>query len=180
MHGRHNTSDLAGTNYGEMRRASFDDGILEPQKGRDGSQVTLSRNLEDDRLYQNIHPNTPHNRSSPTKKSHFSPVSVPVPDGYYNLTPPPLVRRHNNASPSTSPEETTLSLFSPPMSEPADDHSQELQSMAIVGDNLVVNKSTHPLSKTLSPPSDGAEIGGVYQNVAFMRADNQGSKRYIL
>lgn len=159
--------------------------------GREARQVTSSRktsNYEDDRLYQNIHPNTPH-RGSPTKKSHLSPVSVPVPEGYYSLTPPTLVRRHtnsNNVSPSSSPEESTLSLFSPPMSETAlHDHShsdrngQEL-SMAIVGDNLVVNKSAHPLSKTLSPPSDGAEIGGVYQNVEFMRTDNQGPRRYIV
>lgn len=197
MDSRHNSSDHYPTysNYSNMesaatygnteRRASFDDGILEPKKaetGREVRQSTPSRKLsnqEDDKLYQNIHPSTPQ-RSSPTKKSqgHFSQVSVPVPEGYYNLTPPPLVRRHNNSnnvSPSSSPEESSLSLFNPHTVETP--HGQEL---SIVGDSLIMNKSSHPLSKTLSPPSEGTDIiGGTYQNVEFMRTDNQGAKWYV-
>jgi hypothetical protein len=53
-------------------------------------------------------------------------------------------------------------------------HGHEL---SIGGDTLIMNKPTHPLSKTLSPPSSG-EVGGMYQNVDFMRTDN--SKRYFL
>ena len=154
--------------YGNtMRRASFDDGVVDPQKVEGSSRqlVTGSKisNQEDDKLYQNIHPSTPQ-RSSPTKKSHFSPVSVPVPEGYYNLTPPPLVRRHNS-SPSSSPEEGSLHLAA------AMSHGQEL---SIVGDSLIMNRSAH--SKT---PSNG-DIGGTYQNVEFMRTDNQGmTKRCV-
>lgn len=176
MHGRHNSSDLTVPGYSSgVRRASFDDGILEPLNKESGRDVRQGTPSQDDRLYQNIHPSTPQSRASPTKKSHFSPVSVPVPEGYYNLTPPPLVRRHtnsNNVSPSSSPEESSLSLFSPPTYHEVS-HADEL-SMAIVGDNLIVNKSAHPLATTLSPPLDGTEIGGMYQNVEFM---NQGSKR---
>lgn len=178
MQSRHNSSDLT-VPYPMDRRASFDDGFLELQKAETGRQSTPSHKLpsqEDDKLYQNIHPSTPQ-RFSPTKKSHFSPVSVPVPDGYYNLTPPTLVRCHNNSnnvSPSSSPEENSLSLFNPHIAETS--HGQEL---SIVGDSLIMNKSAHPLSKTLSPPSEGTDTGGTYQNVEFMRADNHGAKRYI-
>lgn len=163
--------------YGNtMRRASFDDGILDPQKveggGRQQTPGGKMSNQEDDKVYQNIHPNTPQ-RSSPTKKSHLSPVSVPVPEGYYNLTPPPLVRRHNNSnnvSPSSSPEEGSLHLAAATAADMS--HGQEL---SIVGDSLIMNKSAH------SKMSSNGDIGGTYQNVEFMRADNQlGTvKRYV-
>ena len=183
---RHHSSDLC-VPYNEARRASLDDGVLHPQKlesGHGASPNHKPSNLDDDRLYQNIHSSkdSPH-RSSPTKKTYLSQVNVPVPEGYYNLTPPNLVRRQNS-SPSSSPEESSLheqiSLLSPP-SRPAmpqnhtnAEHGQDL-SKAVVGD---VNRSKNSRSKTLSPPSEISEVGGTYQNVELMQpAPAEGLKR---
>ena len=167
--GRH-SSDLT-LPYSGTRRASFDDGIYD-QSANDVRQPTPA-NVEDDRLYQNIHSakSTQQRGTSPTKKAHLSPISVPVPEGYYNLTPPHLVRRHNSntASPSSSPEDETSYLSS------QKDASEVVHSnVGIIGDN---NKSSH---KASSPPSEMIEIGGVYQNIEFMRGPNDStSMRYV-
>ena len=152
--------------YNSPRRASFDEGAFDSSRMENTKQAKLS-NGEDDKVYQNVQ----QSRASPTKKTHLSPLSVPVPEGYYTVTPPPLVRRHHsgNASPSSSPEESSLredmSLMDTHLNRISwTDHDQEL-SMDIVGDNLIVNKSSRQRSKALSPPCEANESGGLYQNV---------------
>lgn len=186
VNGRHNTSDLS-VPHNDVRRASFDEGILDPLKtnsSKDTRQATPSHKTsttEDDRFYQNC-TSSPYSRTSPTKKTHLSPISVPVPEGYYNLTPPTLVR-HRSSSPEDSNLPEHMSLFNPPSthrSETNSDRSSQELSMSIVGDSLVVNKTARSHSKALSPPTDAAEVGGKYQNVEFMRAESHGSKRYVV
>lgn len=196
--GRHNSSDLS-VPYNSPRRASFDDGVFMPARLESGNKVTPLQkipNAEDDMMYQNIQPgrNVQPSRASPTKKSHLSPISVPVPEGYYTVTPPPLVRQHHpsNVSPSSSPEESIFQdqmayLLSKNNSETTPDTSiyanasQELSMAINVGDNVIVNKPSRR-SKALSPPSETPEIGGMYQNLEFMRGSGteQGSKRFAL
>lgn len=192
VHGRHYSSDLT-VPHNSARRASFDDGVFMPHKTdtSDTRQATPLR--EDDTLYQNVTTKTfQSNRTSPTKKTHLSAISVPVPEGYYALTPPPLVRQHHssNASPSSSPEDGSFHdqiayLVAETNKESESDKNiyananQEL-SMAIIGDSLIVNKLSQQRFKALSPSSETPDAGGVYQNLEFMRGPgvDQSSKRY--
>ena len=177
--------------YNSPRRASFDDGAFDSSRMESINEARQGKqsNGDDDKLYQNVQPgsNSHQSRASPTKKTHLSPFSVPVPEGYYTVTPPPLVRRHHssNASPSSSPEESGLredmSLMDAHLNQISwTDHDQEL-SMDIVGDNLIVNKSSRQRSKALSPPREAGETSSVYQNVEFMNTPggDHVSKRYI-
>ena len=159
----HESLDL----YNAPRRASFDDGAL-MESANDCRQSKVFTG-EDDKLYQNIQPSQ-QSRASPTKKTHLSPLNVPVPDGYYTVTPPPLVRRHHssNASPSSSPEQSSLreemSLMDTHLNRALTDHEQEI-SMDIVGDNLIVSRSVR---QRPVPSCESNEIGSTYQNVEFM------------
>lgn len=185
MHGRHDSSDLTVPH--NSRRASFDDGTFK-MESNDARHSMPVHKAEEDKMYQNVHPgkNTVQNGGSPTKRNHLPSLNLPV--GYYNLTPPSLVRKsHSNYdSPSTSPEEGTLpeQTRSNPTLEAVTDHTNheypEL-SMAVVGDSLIVNKSAKQRPKALSPPSEAGDSGGVYQNLEFMRGPtgDQTPKRYL-
>ena len=187
MLGRHNSSDPY---YSSPRRASFDDGVFMPARMDSGSNfkpVTPLRKMpngEDDSLYQNVPPGTRSvhpSRASPTKKSHLSPVSVPVPEGYYAVTPPTLVRHHHssNASPSSSPDESTLEqLMSHRVSETDNIYANTPNPDLAFTDNMILKSSTRR-SKALSAPSDAPEMGSVYQNLDFMRGSGA-DKRYLI
>lgn len=189
MSGRHNSSDLS-VPYNSPRRASFDDGVFNSGSNVKVTSLRMIPNAEEDTLYQNIR-KVPPSRASPTKKSHLSSVSVPVPEGYYAVTPPTLVRQHHssNASPSSSPEESLIFqdqmsyLISQSNQTPDDQkiyvNANQEPSMAIVGDNLIVNKPSRR-SKALSPPSETPGIGGTYQNLEFMRGSGADPKRFDL
>ena len=177
------------------RRASFDNGIV--NSGRMDSlsdereERKISASEDENRLYQNVSQgrNPYQEAASPTKKSHFSPVSVPVPEGYYNLTPPTLVKHRNssNGSPSSSPDETTVhesmtfwgaQNSSNPEIAPYDQYSRET-SAAVVGDSPMGNRTSHDQRIMVSSAS---EIGSVYQNVEFMRgssSSDRSSRRYV-
>lgn len=186
VHGRH-SSDLT-VPYGSPRRASFDDGVFSPSRNEGGRQVTPLQNVEEDKFYQNIQP-VHQSRASPTKKSHLSPISVPVPEGYYAVTPPPLVKQHHLSTTSPSSSSPEENIFDAHISDVTNGHNvygnltnQEV-SMAIVGDNLVVKKTSasRQHSKALSPTSEMPETGGVYQNVEFMKgsSSDQVPKRFV-
>ena len=180
--------DQVSEPHNSPRRASFDDVAFDSSRMESHSSAKRleshsdarrveghgdTRQLklpsgEDDKLYQNVtaSSNSHPSRASPTKKTHLSALSVPVPEGYYTVTPPPLVRRHHsgNVSPSTSPEEDGEMSLVKLKQTSGTDHDQEI-SMDIVGDNLIVNKSSRHRSKALSPPCEDGEAGGIYQNV---------------
>lgn len=157
--------------YNGPRRASFDDSALDSPKMESTRQSKPSSG-EDDKLYQNIHPSSgaQPSRASPTKKTHLTAVSVPVPEGYYAVTPPPLVRKHHsgNASPSSSPEQTSI-MDVHSNRVPLPDREQDI-AMDIVGDSLIISKSSR---QRFTPPCETSENGGMYQNVEFMNGPGE-------
>lgn len=193
--GHFSTSELT-VPLNSTRRASFDDGIFSPPADIPGHGMSSRKSLtgeEQSRLYQNVsRPGRSSNQEgSPIKKSHFSTINVPVPDGYYNVTPPPLVKRGSigNGSPSSSPEDKVSyhelrSSVKSPVMDLGPQHSASYEryspevTMDVVGDNLVVNKSSQR-GKAFSPTFD-IQGDGTYQNVEFMRGSNGDgpAKRY--
>ena len=179
----------------QNRRASFDDsafGTYNPPTG----QGTPSAGDELSRAYQNVN----HGRSSIPESStqphmHFSTVNVPVPNGYYNVAPPTLVKRigSRTGSPLSSPEDKasvmqelgsvtrspTMDVASQQLASAFERYSPEI-SMDVVVDNLVASKSSQR-SKAFSPAFDAQGDETLYQNVEFMRGSNGDgpNKRYV-
>ena len=187
--------------YGNIRRASFDDGVFNQARADSApsrNQSTPSRKAsnfeEESKLYQNLHAgrNSQQDRASPTKRLHLSALNVPIAEGYYNVEPPLLVKKQlsTNITPPSSPEEGVfheqMFLRSTTVPEGAPDYHEHYGpdvSMAIIGDNLVVNKSSVSLrgqrSRGLSPTCEVPENDDVYQNLEFMKrtSGGRGSKR---
>ncbi len=172
-----------------IRRASVDNGVLRSDipGGRQGMPIRKILSGEDSDLqYQNVQQgkSSQQDRASPTKKLHLTAINVPVPDGYYNLTPPSLVRRHHssNTSPPSSPEENVIreqALMRSIMRSPESyDHSTyENFSSDGSGFTGVTRKTSvqHQLPKQIAEES---EHDGVYQNLDFMKGSD--SRRLVL
>ena len=184
-----NISELA-VPYGSPRRASCDDGVFNASSSQ-GTSSKASATDSVNRTYQNVQR---HGRSSFPEVStqpqppHLSATSVPLPDSYYNVTPPPLVMKNTsgNGSPSSSPEDKisihdlrtatrspTTDIVPPIYMIPRlqDERCSPEVSMDAVGDNLVANKPSRR-SKAFSPTFDNQTEGTLYQNVEFMRSSN--------
>ena len=113
-HFRYNSADLLMQPPSGRRHSANEDRICNPLThpiAREFLRNGSSRSIEDlrDRDYQNVHRTSAHGRQSPLKRSHMSSVvSENVPEGYYNVSPPRVVRyRNSSTSPpsASSPEE---------------------------------------------------------------------------
>lgn len=145
--------------YSNIRRTSFEDGVFTAPKlesvagGRQASPTKRVSNGEDG-LYQNFYSGS---RTSPTKKAM---ISVPVPEGYYNLTPPPLIRHHQSLGESSEAEVSQRLSKGSLRSEKTSNSSLEQHDFcaSVIGE------------KRLQPPAEPLEaVGGTYQNVELLK-----------
>ena len=156
----------------------------------------VSRSIEDlsNGLYQNVHRPSRQGRRSPHKRVHNPKVmSDPIPEDYYKVSPPPVLKKmtRNSSSPPTSPEsENYLDSpreISPPISEGNRSESEEAYvkltpapsplAFHIEGEHLVINRVSAGSPKhsriQWSPPPVAQQSDSVYQNLEFMRGNNQ-------
>ena len=146
--------------------------------------------VDEQRLYQNLpgrsaggvphSPTKPH-RSGPGTRYPIPP-SEPVPDGYYNVSPPLALKKYpsTHSPPQLSQEEDTFfSEFAPvppPPIKTVSSSTSESESyfrlnpqlrptMKIEGENLVVHRLQNG---TLGGEVGGREEEGMYQNLDFM------------
>ncbi len=170
-----------------MRRRSYDDSVFTNEtEDNITSQphAAASRKPSQDNTYQNMSKSGRPNVLevvSPTKKSHAA-ISVPVPDGYYNFPPPPLLTKNYSKGryPSSSPDEDRMSIHeiqaslkSPTtsISQLSTDRYSPEVAMDAVGDKTI---------RQLSPNFE-IQPDGTYQNLEFMRGSlNDSSKRYFI
>lgn len=204
QHSRMNSLDVAALAHNQGRRHSAVDGeIFNPHAKPDHPLMRgspkASHSNEDltNRLYQNVPKissatSSPshHGRLSPTKKVHTAVVvPVPIPEGYYNVTPPQVTLqkyRPSNSTPPSSPDDEGYlqvddqgiqqNWMENKFGEDYVDFTPDV-GVKLIGENLVVQakQSTssprHDLKVPSPPTSAGGPVGGVYQNLAFMRGN---------
>lgn len=137
---------------------------------------TSSLSIEDlpSRLYQNVNrPSSLAGRVSPTKKLHHP---VPVPEDYYNLTPPQVVQqkyRSSTSTPCSSPEEDNW-LREQFLSKPGEEDYSSVtpgRSSTIHGEHLVFHESSPQRDLANPNIADGQHEGGQYQNLQFLQGN---------
>ncbi|CAI8029348.1 Protein Dok-7, partial [Geodia barretti] len=156
--------------------------------------------VDEQRLYQNIpgrsgsapHSPTKLHRSGPGGTRYPIPPSEPVPDGYYNVSPPLALKKYpstnSSSPPRLSPEDDTFfSEFAPVPPPPiktvssstSDSYSdayfrlplQQRPMMMIEGENLVVHRTPnggHVGGEGEMGKGGGREEAALYQNLDFM------------
>ena len=210
QHTRFNSVDAAALTHNQGRRHSAVDGdIFNPHtKSSSHSDQPFvkgspkaSHSNEDltNRLYQNVQKMTPssansspshHGRLSPTKKVHTALVPVPIPEGYYNVTPPQVTlqkyRPSNSTPPSSPDDEGYQHVDDQDMPQNWSENQEYVEftpdvDVSLVGESLVVQSKIGG-GATLYPRHDlkvpmpntslpMGQLGGVYQNLAFMRGN---------
>lgn len=155
----------------------------------------VSRSIEDlsNGLYQNVHRPSRQGRRSPHKRVHNPKVmSDPIPEDYYKVSPPPVLKkinRHSSSSPPTSPESENY-LDSPresppPISEVNSEREEAYVRLTpaplafhghIEGEHLVIDRlpsgsPKHSRKQRSAPPVE-QQLDNVYQNLKFMRGND--------
>lgn len=198
----HHSADVPALFHQGRRHSAAESDIANPlshvlhSHAKASSSTNTSKSTEDisDGLYQNMQKSSQHGRRSPTKRTHFTAAASgeDIPDGYYTVAPPQIVKNSLSSNPSlpSSPEEesfvhkrasSAMSRHTPPICEEEEGafgdeyiYSTREVAMKVVGENLVVQKgSSKPQRKKHSSPPVLQE-GSVYQNLEFMKGSPKG------